>query len=57
LGVGAPVLWYLTARESASATLVKWRDWLTANYAVMMTVILILFGVTLLARGFGSLLG
>jgi threonine/homoserine/homoserine lactone efflux protein len=57
LGVAAPVIWYLTSPESASATLTKWRDWLTANYAVMMSVILVLFGVTLLARGFGSLLG
>lgn len=57
LGVGAPVIWYLTARESATATLARWRDWLTANYAVMMSVILVLFGVALLARGIGSLIG
>lgn len=57
LGVATPVIWYLTARESAAATLTTWRDWLTANYAVMMTVILVLFGVILLARGVGSLLG
>jgi threonine/homoserine/homoserine lactone efflux protein len=57
LGVAAPVIWYLVARESASATLAIWRDWLTANYAVMMSVILVLFGVALVARGIGSLIG
>lgn len=57
LGVAAPVIWYLVARETASATLATWRDWLTANYAVMMSVILVLFGVVLVARGIGSLIG
>ena len=57
MGVAAPVIWFLMARESATATLSQWRDWLTANYAVMMSVILVLFGVALVARGIGSLIG
>jgi hypothetical protein len=57
VGVVAPVIWYFVARERAIKTLAAWRVWLTANYAVMMAIVLLLFGVILVARGFGGLIG
>jgi hypothetical protein len=57
VGVAAPVIWYAVARDSASATLAGWRVWLMANYAVVMAVVLLVFGVILVTRGLGSLFG
>jgi len=57
VGVAAPVVWYFVARASASATLARWHVWLMANYAVVMAIVLFLFGVILVTRGLGSLLG
>ncbi len=57
VGVAAPVVWYFVVRESASATLARWHVWLMANYAVVMAIVLFLFGVILFTRGLGSLLG
>jgi hypothetical protein len=57
IGVGAPVLWYFIARDSAVQTLARGRVWLTANYATMMTIVFLLFGTVLLAKGLGGLIG
>jgi hypothetical protein len=56
VGVAAPVIWYFVAQESASATLAEWRIWLTANYATMMAIVFLVFGVTLAAQGLAGLL-
>jgi threonine/homoserine/homoserine lactone efflux protein len=57
VGVVAPVIWYAVAQRSAVARLAAWRDWLVGNYALLMTIVLLLFGVTLFARGIGGLIG
>lgn len=57
VGVATPVIWYFVARESAIAVLSRWRGWLMANYATMMTVVFLLFGVKLLSQGLGGLIG
>jgi hypothetical protein len=57
VGVAAPVIWYAVAQRSAVARLAAWRDWLVGNYALLMTIVLLLFGVTLFARGIGGLIG
>jgi threonine/homoserine/homoserine lactone efflux protein len=57
VGVAAPVIWYVVAQRSAVARLAEWRDWLVANYALLMTIVLLLFGVTLFAEGLGGLIG
>jgi len=57
VGVAAPIIWYAVAPGRAVAELAEWRDWLMSNYALLMTIVLLLFGVTLFARGIGGLIG
>lgn len=57
VGVAAPVIWAMAAPDRANARLTGWRDWLTANYALIMAVVLLLFGVILVAKGVGRLIG
>lgn len=57
VGVAAPVIWRAVAPESAMAALAGWRRWLTGNYATMMTVVFLLFGVILVSKGLGGLIG
>ena len=57
VGVAAPIIWYAVAQRSAVARLAAWRDWLMGNYGLLMTIVLLLFGVTLFARGIGGLIG
>jgi hypothetical protein len=56
-GIAAPVVWYFTARDHATRILAEWRVWLAANYATMMAIVLLLFGVILSMQGLGELLG
>ncbi len=56
-GVAAPVIWHAVDREGASATLAVWRSWLSANYALVMAIVLFLFGVVLVSQGIGGLIG
>jgi hypothetical protein len=57
VGVAVPVVWYVVAQKSAVARLAEWRNWLVGNYALLMTIVLLLFGVTLFAEGLGGLIG
>lgn len=57
VGVAVPVIWYAIAPESASRTLAGWRAWLTANYATLMAIVFLVFGVILSAKGLGDLFG
>ncbi len=57
VGIVVPVIWYFVAREQATSTLAAWRDWLAANYATMMAVVFVLFGVVLVSKGLGDLFG
>lgn len=55
-GVAAPVIWYFVAHDSAVDTLSGWRVWLLSNYATMMAIVLLLFGVILFSKGLGLLI-
>ena len=56
VGIATPVIWYAAAPASASETLAGWRRWLMGNYATMMTIIFLLFGVILVTKGLGALI-
>jgi hypothetical protein len=57
IGVGMPVLWHAFSRERASRTLTEWRSALTSNYATIMAVVFLVFGVKLFGQGLGDLIG
>jgi len=53
--VAGPVLAYLVAHEQMRHPLEELRRWLTANNAVVMSVLLLVIGVALLGKGIGGL--
>jgi protein-S-isoprenylcysteine O-methyltransferase Ste14 len=55
VSVGVPVVGYLVAGERAQGPLDELRGWLTANNAAVMTVVLLVLGVTILGKGIGGL--
>jgi hypothetical protein len=57
LGVAVPVFYFLVGGEGAKTTLGKWRDWLGANNAAILAVLFLVFGVLLVSKGIGDLLG
>ncbi len=57
LGVAGPVAWRIADPKRAAPTLAASRGWLTANYATMMAVVFLLFGIALSVKGIVGLLG
>jgi hypothetical protein len=57
LTVALPVAYYFLAGDRASATLDSLKNWLVHNNATVMAVLLLIFGVKLLADGAQGLLG
>lgn len=57
LSVAAPVAYYFIAGQRAEATLDSMKTWLVGNNEVVMGVLLLVFGVQLLAQGPQGLLG
>ncbi|RJP35450.1 MAG: GAP family protein [Actinobacteria bacterium] len=55
LSVAIPVLTYVLAGEKAESTLTSWKTWLTANNAVVMAVLFLVFGFLLIGKGIGGL--
>jgi hypothetical protein len=53
--VAAPVVGYLVAGDRVQGTLEDLRRWLTANNATVMSVLLLVIGVTILGKGIGGL--
>jgi threonine/homoserine/homoserine lactone efflux protein len=53
--VGFPVLAYLIVGERMLAPLARARDWLERNNALVMSIVLVVIGVALLAKGIGDL--
>lgn len=53
----APVAYYLIAGKRAEARLESMKTWLILNNAAVMSVLLLIFGVKLLATGLQGLLG
>jgi threonine/homoserine/homoserine lactone efflux protein len=54
-GVGTPVALSVVLGDRARATLDGLKDWLTANNAVIMAVLLLVLGVKLIGDGIGAL--
>jgi threonine/homoserine/homoserine lactone efflux protein len=52
--VAVPVIGYLIASGSLGPTLEALRGWLTHNNATVMSVLLLVIGVTLVGKGIGS---
>lgn len=57
LGVGTPVIYALVGGDRAKATLGGWKEWLSANNAAILAVLFLVFGVVLLSKGIGDLIG
>jgi hypothetical protein len=55
LTIAVPVLYALVGGERARHTLNGWKTWLAANNATVMTVLFLVFGVLLVAKGTGRL--
>lgn len=55
LGVVVPVVWYLVAPQRAAGTLAGWRVWLVAHNALVMAIMLLIFGVVLIGQGISGL--
>ncbi len=56
-GVGVPVIYSLVGGEQAQARLGAWKEWLSANNAAILAVLFLVFGVVLLSKGLGDLIG
>lgn len=55
--VATPVVLALALGEKATPTLTGWKAWLTHNNTTVMMVLCLVFGVVLLSKGLGTLLG
>jgi len=55
LGIIAPVAVYFAMGDKAAKVLDGWKTWLAANNATVMTVLFLVFGVTLIGKGIGGL--
>ncbi len=53
--VAAPLVVYLALGRRADSTLNGWREWLAANNAAIMLVVLIVFGFVLIGQGIAGL--
>ncbi len=55
--VAAPVIVFLVMGDKATPTLTSWKSWLINNNAAVMTIVLLVFGVAVLSKGIGALIG
>jgi hypothetical protein len=55
LGIIAPVAVYFAMGDKAAHVLDGWKAWLAANNATVMTVLFVVFGVSLIGKGIGGL--
>ena len=54
LSIAVPVIGFLVAGERVARSLETLRDWLTANNATIMAVLLLVIGVTTIGKGIGA---
>lgn len=57
VSVAAPVILNLALGDKATPTLNSWKAWLTHNNATVMMVLCLIFGVVMLSKGLGALIG
>jgi len=55
LTIAGPVVYYLVGGENARVQLNSMKDWLAVHNAAVMTVLFLVFGVDLIAKGIGLL--
>src|SRR5829696_1465177 len=55
IGVGTPVVIYFTMGKRSAALLGRLKSWMRRNNAVMLSVVLLVIGVTLIGDGIGGL--
>jgi hypothetical protein len=56
LGVAIPVAWRIRSGQQAEAELTALKSWLVAHNAIVMSLSMVLLGVTLLGKGLGGLI-
>ena len=57
ISIAGPVAYYFIGGERAKAKLASLKDWLANHNAAVMTVLLVIFGVDLIAKGIPPLTG
>ncbi len=57
LTIGGPVIYYLVGGDHAKAELDSMKGWLAVHNAAVMTVLFLVFGVDLIAKGLPPLTG
>jgi hypothetical protein len=57
LTIAGPVVYYLVGGDAAKAQLDSMKDWLAVHNGAVMTVLFLVFGVDLIAKGLGLLTG
>ncbi len=50
-GVGVPIIGHILFAERANATLLKLKDWMIRNNAVIVAILLVIFGVIIIGNG------
>jgi hypothetical protein len=55
--VAVPVIIYLVMGDKATPMLNSWKAWLTHNNATVMTILFLVFGVSVLSKGIGAMIG
>jgi Na+/H+ antiporter NhaA len=55
LGIIAPVAVYFAMGDRAAQVLDGWKEWLSADNAVVMAVLFLVFGAVLVGKGIGGL--
>ena len=48
---------YLVMGEKATPTLMGWKTWLIHNNATVMMLLFLVFGIVVLSKGLGALIG
>lgn len=57
ISVAAPVIVYLVMGEKAQPMLNGWKAWLTHNNSTVMMLLCLVFGVVMISKGLGALIG
>jgi hypothetical protein len=57
VSVAAPVIIYLVMGDKAAPMLNSWKEWLTHNNATVMMLLCLIFGIVVLGKGLGAIIG
>jgi threonine/homoserine/homoserine lactone efflux protein len=55
--IAGPVIYYLVGGDGAKKTMDGWKEWLLANNAAVMAVLLLVMGASLLGKGIAGVFG